>query len=104
MKTKYPRYGKRAKELEQTLTASDRELLDTFLTYCAMTAGKGQVEKHRRNLMYLRDVVEKPLDAISREDAVAFWGIAKACSLRRTHENRSAKKCQAILEVALQRH
>ncbi len=42
-----------------------------------MTAGKGQISKHRRNLLYFRDVVEKPLDSITRDDAIAFWGLLK---------------------------
>ena len=77
MKAHYPRYGTKGKELEQILTPADRELLNAFLTYCAMAAGKGQISKHRRNLLYFRDVVEKPLDSITRDDAIAFWGLLK---------------------------
>jgi integrase/recombinase XerD len=77
MKAYFPRYGSRSKEIEHTLTQADKVLLDSFLRHCAMTAGKGQVDKHRRNLWYLRDVVEKPLDSITREDAVTFWGLLK---------------------------
>lgn len=77
MKKYYPRYGKKGQEIEKSLTASDRALLDAFLTYCAMTCGKGQVAKHRRNVLHFRDVVEKPLDSVSREDAIAFWGLLK---------------------------
>ena len=77
MKAHYPRYGTKGKELERILTPADRELLDAFLAYCSMTAGKGQISKHRRNLLYFRDVVEKPLDSITRDDAIAFWGLLK---------------------------
>lgn len=77
MKAHYPRYGTKAKEIERTLTTEDRELLDGFLKYCAMTAGKGQVDKHRRNLLYFRDVVERPLDSITHDDAITFWGLLR---------------------------
>jgi integrase len=77
MKAYFPRYGKRSKDIEHTLTETDKELVDSFLRCCAMTAGKGQVDKHRRHLWYLRDVIEKPLDSVSREDAVMFWGLLK---------------------------
>ena len=77
MKTHYPRYGTKGQEIEKTLTAKDVELLDTFLKYCSMTAGEGQISKHRRNLLYFRDVAEKPFDQITREDAITFWGLLK---------------------------
>ena len=70
MKAYFPRYGKRSKDIERTLTQSDKDLLDSFLRHCAMNAGKGQMDKHRRNLWYFRDVIEKPLNSVTREDAV----------------------------------
>jgi len=75
MKDEYPRYGKRAHELEKNLTQGDQRLHKEFLQFCAISAGPGQLSKHRRNLFYFRDIVEKPYDAVTKQDAIVFWGL-----------------------------
>ena len=73
----YPRYGTRTAELEDNLSAHDRRLLDKFLKYCAMSAGSNRLAKYRRYLLHFRDIVEKPLDQIIKEDAIGFWGLVR---------------------------
>lgn len=75
MKSSYPRYGSSTESLVQNLNAHDCELLEGFLSYCAMTAGPNRLSKYRRYVLHFRDIVEKPLDEITKEEAIAFWGL-----------------------------
>lgn len=75
MKQSYPHYGKRTKELEANLLQQDREIFQRFLSYCAMRAGPKQLAKLRLYLLQFRDVVEKPLDKITKDEAIHYWGL-----------------------------
>jgi hypothetical protein len=77
MKPSYPRYGSSGSSLDEKLTPRDRKILEDFLRYCAMTAGESRLWKYRRYLLHFRDVVEKPLDGITKEDAITFWGLLR---------------------------
>ena len=77
MKSSYPRYGTSTPTLVVNLSTRDRQLFDRFLRYCAMTAGPNRLSKYRRYLLHFRDIVEKPLNQITKEDAIAFWGLLR---------------------------
>jgi hypothetical protein len=64
--------------LKQALTSRDREILHVFLQFCRMTASEGRVtSKYQRFLLHFRDVVEKPFDSVTKNDAIVFWGLVK---------------------------
>ena len=92
MKHEYPRYGPRTSELEGTLSASDSALLRRFLQYCAISAGPNRVSKYRRYLLHLRDILEKPLSDITRDDAIMFWGLVRQ-SPYEEHTRIAIRKC-----------
>lgn len=78
MKSKYPNYKTHRKsneELEAHLTTSDGQILTKFAEFCAMTTTQTGVEKSRRYLLHFRDIIEKPLDKVTKEDAIRFWGL-----------------------------
>ena len=77
MKASYPRYGTSTESLVDNLSRSDRRILEDFLRFCAMTAGPNRLSKYRRYLLHLRDIVEKPLDQITKQDAITFWGLLR---------------------------
>ena len=74
MKRNYERCSKSTQALQDNLSAGDRFILEGFLKYCRMTACPDRVEKYRRYLLIFHDVVDKPLDQITKEDGIAFWG------------------------------
>ncbi len=78
MKDRFPLYRRTTHLIEETLTVRDREILNTFLTYCAMSSGKRRVERCKSVLLQFRDMVEKPLDKITKEDAIEFWALVNA--------------------------
>lgn len=78
MKREYPRYTVDTEVLKQPLTSRDRDILHEFLQFCRMTASEGRVtSKYQRFLLHFRDVVEKPFDSVTKNDAIAFWGLVK---------------------------
>jgi hypothetical protein len=77
MKDRYPRYNQQTEALAANLTDKDQELLKRFLAYCGITGGPKTLYKHRRNMLHFRDVVEKPLNQITKDDGIAFWGLVK---------------------------
>lgn len=91
MKAQFPKYGRTGQDIAHTLTAKDNEILEAFLRFCAMSANDETVNRHRRNLLYFRDVVEKELDSITREDAIEFWGLVKRAPYER-HTQVSLQK------------
>ena len=82
MKTTYSRCNRKTEELQKELSDRERELLDRFLKYCEITAGKNRVAKYERYILHFRDVTEKPLDSINKEDAIAFWGLVNKSTYR----------------------
>ncbi|TWU21421.1 tyrosine-type recombinase/integrase [Bythopirellula polymerisocia] len=78
MKREYPRYNATTEDLTQVLTSRDRAILHDFLQFCRMTASEDRVtSKYQRFLLHFRDVVEKPFDSVTKQDAIAFWGLVK---------------------------
>lgn len=73
MKSEYPNYWKC---LDKNLTPRDRQILEKYLRIIAMTSGRQRVEKYRRYILHFRDIIEKPLEKIAEDDAIAFWGLA----------------------------
>ena len=75
MKNEYGFYGKSTARLEASLGAGDREILERYLTFCSTTAGPGKIKDYKMYMLQFRDVIEKPLDEITKDDAVAFWAL-----------------------------
>lgn len=75
MKSHYRYYGRDSAGLIKNLSESDKEILNAYLTYCATTAGATKVNDYRRYMLQFCDVIEQPLDRITKEDAVAVWAL-----------------------------
>ncbi len=75
MKNEYRLYGTDTAKLEEQLSQSDQSVLRDFLTFCAVTAGPGKVATYKRYMLQFADVVERPLDSITKQDAVQFWAL-----------------------------
>ncbi len=75
MKNEYGFYGKSTARLEASLGAGDREILERYLTFCSTTAGPGKIKDYKMYMLQFRDVIEMPLDEITKDDAVAFWAL-----------------------------
>lgn len=75
MKGEYRLYGSDSEGLKSNLTSRDQSVLDGYLRYCATTAGPTKVKDYRRYMLQFRDVIEKPLDQVTCEDAVEFWAL-----------------------------
>lgn len=75
MKNEFMMYGKRTGQIAKRLSEKDRQILDDFQRYCAMTAGVKRLARCRICLLQFRDTVEKPFDQITKEDAIAFWAL-----------------------------
>lgn len=92
MKTQYRIYGRDSESLASNITESDKKILDGYLRYCATTAGATKVKDYRRYMLQFMDVLDKPLDKITRDDAIDFWALinhsphehATKVSIRRT--------------------
>ena len=67
MKDRFPLYRRTTHLIEERLTVRDREILNRFLKYCAMSAGRRRVERCKSVLLQFRDIVEKPFDEITKE-------------------------------------
>lgn len=79
MKAEYPRYGSSTAALENSLSANEKQILREYLDFCAITASKQRVEhKYKGAVLQFRDVVEKPLSAITKQDAIRFWGLVNS--------------------------
>ena len=75
MKEEYRFYGRASARLEKKLSTSEREIIEKYLSYCSTTAGLGKLKNYRMYMLQFRDILEKPLDEITKEDAIAFWGL-----------------------------
>ena len=75
MKSEYRYYGRDSAALEENVSASDRKILEDYLQYCAITAAPRKIGNYRRHMLQFMDIVEKPLDKITRQDAVQFWAL-----------------------------
>lgn len=77
MKNEYKQYGKETWAIESTLSPQNKEILEAFLSDCAVTAGAGKLNIYRRYMLQFCDIVEKPLDKLTRQEAVKFWALIK---------------------------
>lgn len=63
MKKAYPNYrqqGIDSDKLYKKLNSEDKKILDDFLKYCSITAGKSKLKDIRTNLLQFRDIIEVP--------------------------------------------
>jgi len=73
MKKNYPFYKLgEIQEVEKVLTKKEKEVLRDFLKKCSITAGEKKVEKIKRLILQLRDVTEKPITELNKEDVDSF--------------------------------
>ena len=92
MKSEFRIYRTDSAKLEEQLGPEEKEILEKFMTYCAMSAGVPKLRNYRRYLLQFRDTVEKPLDRLTKDDVIAFWALVNhsayetntKVSLRRT--------------------
>lgn len=73
MKNDYPYYKLgEIQEVEKFLNRKEKDTLANFLKKCSITAGEKKVEKIKRLILQLRDVTEKPLTELNKEDVDSF--------------------------------
>ena len=77
MKTQYPRYGNGTAKILKRLSKKNHEIVTRFLALCASSGCDRTVYKHKRNILHFADIVEKPLDELTPDDCLAFWGLLK---------------------------
>lgn len=68
MKIEYPTY-KRG-ELESyygKLSKSEKKIIEDFISYCSISAGKNKLEDIKRSIVQFRHITEKPFDKIDLE-------------------------------------
>lgn len=94
MKREYRMYGRDSEPLAKHLSESDRKILEGYLRFCGTTAGPGKVKDYRRYMLQFIDVVEKPLDQITCDDAVAFWALVNHAS----HEEATKKMARRTVK------
>ena len=79
MKAEYPRYGNRTAELNSLLSCNEKEILQDFLDFCGTTASRRRVEhKYKGAVLQFRDVMEKPLSEMTKQDVIRFWGLVNS--------------------------
>jgi integrase/recombinase XerD len=73
MKSEYPSYADgHVQEIESKLSTAEKQSLNNFLKQCAITAGEGKLEKIKRNILQFRDITEKPLIKLTKDDVDSF--------------------------------
>lgn len=76
MKKIYPSYRESGVYfVEEELSNNDKKILEDYLKFVGMTAGKRKLEQYRMIMLQLRDVIEKPYDKITKKDAEHLWQI-----------------------------
>lgn len=78
MKDKYPRYEYGAtEELEKNLQGTDKQIYKSFMEEVSATAGKFKQNDRRKDILQIRDVIEKDFDTWTYEDIVKLIGLLK---------------------------
>ena len=73
MKQNYPHYGRfGVEEIFKTFPQLERDTIEQFIAYCAITAGKRKQQDIKRSIIQFRDIVEKPFTDISLQDMRCF--------------------------------
>jgi len=64
-----------SKGLEANFNPQEKIILNDYLKYCGITAGKRKLEVYKRYMLQFRDILEKPLNEVTRNDAVEMWSL-----------------------------
>ncbi len=78
MKDHYPEYRKEnitTEYIYSHLVKAEQEIVDKFLTYCSITAGKGKLKDIKTNILQFRDIVEKHFEKNTLNDVRAYLAI-----------------------------
>lgn len=73
MKEEYPNYKLgEIQAVYKLLNKKEKETLADFLKKCSITAGEKKVEKIKRLILQLRDVIQKPLTELTKNDVDSY--------------------------------
>tara|TARA_Y100000034_G_scaffold25893_1_gene30897 strand:- start:643 stop:1686 length:1044 start_codon:yes stop_codon:yes gene_type:complete len=76
MKDKYPVYRKTGVQfIEDKLSNDDRKILTDYLVFVGITASERKLSQYRIYMLQFIDIIEKPLNKITKEDADKFWNL-----------------------------
>jgi phage terminase large subunit-like protein len=76
MKQDYPHYGRFGlEEIFNKFPQLERDTIEQFISYCAITAGKRKQQDIKRSIIQFRDIVEKPFTDISLQDMRCFCSV-----------------------------
>lgn len=86
MKNTYPSYRESGvKHIEDSLKGTDKKIYQDYLNFAGTTASARKLEQYRMYLLQFIDIVEKPLNKITKTDAEEFWKIVNHDTLREIH-------------------
>jgi integrase len=86
MKESYPSYRESGVQfIEDKLSKKDKTIFKDYLNFAGMTASPRKLEQYRLYLLQFIDIVEKPMDKITKQDAENFWTIINHDTLRQIH-------------------
>jgi integrase len=76
MKTSFPRYHKSGVAfIEKKLSSQEKEVLEMFGKVNRRTCGEERVIKHRRVILQVRDIMQKSILEITKNDVIEFLGL-----------------------------
>lgn len=75
MRKSYPIYRKKNREVEKKLPKEERIILDKYVNLLLASMNKNKARQHKCFILQLRDITQKPLNKINRDDIIGFWGL-----------------------------
>lgn len=76
MKKQYPDYRKKGmNHIRETLPQPIKKIIEEYLNFVKATAGPEKLKQYEMFMLQFYDVIEKPLNKLTKKDCEEFWGI-----------------------------
>lgn len=97
MKKRYPNYLGRMKEIEEKISIQDKEVLENYKKFCALSSGKEKTEQRLRYALQFLDIAETSYHEFNKDIIENIYNLIKETSREVGGKNEVIKQLKFFI-------
>ena len=98
MKSEYPNYFQRMREIEKGVSEEDLKILNEYLKFCSLSAGKEKTQQRKRYALQFLDIAELPYNSFNRDVIEHIYKLIKQTAREITGKNEVIKQLKYFIK------
>jgi len=97
MKIEYPNYFQKMREIESNVSPENLEVLNEYLKFCTLSAGKEKTQQRKRYALQFLDIAEYPYKDFNRETIEHIYNLIKQTDREICGKNETIKQLKYFI-------